>query len=193
MARVRTSVSLGTVAVVVLGGLSLGLGSATMPSSTTLGGPVVLSARPDLGRPLTATPDWSADPGTTRVATDSAEPVGVRAPTPVRAETLRTATSSAGSHRDTSATTGTTGTGDTAQTRTTGVDTARASTGSTGQTADSPAVGTITTSAPAPVEPTHAPSAPSRSDESRAALATPIGLTTSGTSTPEGTRTHDQP
>ncbi|HUX69267.1 MAG TPA: hypothetical protein VMV41_02025 [Cellulomonadaceae bacterium] len=189
MARVRTSVSLGTVAVLVLGGLSLGLGSVTMPSSTTLGGPVVLSARPDLQRPLIATPDGTTDPGATAIEGAAVEPVGVRAPTPIRAEALRTATSGTGSHRDSSDTTGTTGP---AQTGTTGVDT-RPSTGSTVQTPDSRATGTVATSGSAPAEPTHAPSAPSRSDETRAALATPIGLTTSSASTPEGTRTHDQP
>ncbi|OIQ80438.1 hypothetical protein GALL_378040 [mine drainage metagenome] len=189
MARVRTSVSLGTVAVLVLGGLSLGLGSVTMPSSTTLGGPVVLSARPDLQRPLIATPDGTTDPGTTGIEGAAVEPVGVRAPTPIRAEALRTATNGTGSHHDSSDTSGTTGT---ATTRTAGAD-GRASTESTVQTPDVRATGTVTTSGSVPVEPTHAPSAPSRSDEMRSALVSPIELTTSGTSTPEGTRTHVQP
>ena len=189
MARVRTSVSLGTVAVLVLGGLSLGLGSVTMPSSTTLGGPVVLSARPDLQRPLFATLDGTTDPSATGIEPAAVEAVGVRAPTPIRAAALRTATSGTGSHRDSSDTSGTTGT---AQSRTTGADT-RTSTGSTVPAPDVRATGTATTSGSVPVEPTHAPSAPSRSDEMRGALVRPIELTTSGPSTPEGTRTHSLP
>ncbi len=200
MARVRTPVSIGTVAVVVLGGLSLSLGSVMMPGSATLGGPVVLSARPELDRPLTATPDGTTDPGTTHAATDSGEAVGVRAPTPIRADTYRTATG-AGSYRDTDGTGGgtsgsssengagsTSGAGSTDRTTTTGT-----ATQSRGGTLESPATGVVATSGSTPVEPAHAPKAPSRSDGLRAALATPIALETSATSAPEGTRTHDQP
>ncbi len=182
MARVRTSVSLGTVAVVVLGGVSLGLGSVTMPSSSALGGPVVLSARPDLERPLIAAPDGITGPGALRIEAASVGPVGVRAPTPIRAETDRGATSSTGS------------TGSTLQPTTTGADAVRAPTGPVGQPADPPAAGTAPASVPVPVpvEPTHAPSEISRGSELRGAAATPIEPPTSDTSTPEGTRTHDQ-
>ncbi len=186
MARVRTSVSLGTVAVLVLGGLSLGLGSVTMPGSTTLGGPVVLPARPELQRPLFAALEGTTDPRAAGIEPAAVEAVGVRAPTPIRAAALRTATNGTASHRDPTGTTGT------AQTRTTGADT-RASTGSTVPAPDVRATGTVTTPTLAPVEPAHAPSAPSRSDEMRGALVSPIELMTSGTSTPEGTRTHPQP
>jgi hypothetical protein len=189
MARVRTSVSLGTVAVVVLGGLSLGLGSVMMPGSTSLGGPVVLSARPELDRPLIAAPDGTTDPGTTRTAADSGEAVGVRAPTPIRADAHGTATGGAGSYGDAD---GTNGTGGTGRTTTTGAGT-RAATESTVPPLDSPAAGSIATSGSAPVEPAHVPKVPSRSDDLRGALAGAIPLETSGTSTLEGTRTHDQP
>ncbi len=182
MARVRTSVSLGTVAVVVLGAVSLGIGSVTMPSPSTLGGPVVLSARPDLERPQIAAPEGTTGPGTVRIEAAAVGPVEVRAPTPIRAETDRSATSGTGSHRDT---------GTTLQPTTTGTDAVRAPTGPAGQSADPPVDGTVSTSEPAPAEPTHTPSVISRGSELRGAADTSIATLTSETSTPEGTRTHD--
>ena len=194
MTRVRTSVSLGTVAVVVLGGLSFGLGSVMMPGSTSLGGPVVLSARPELDRPLIAAPggttaDGTTDPRTARTAGDSGEAVGVRAPTPIRADAHPTATGGAGSYRDTD---GTGSTGGTSRTTTTGALT-RTSAEPTVSPIESPASGSPATSAPAPLEPAHVPSAPSRSDALRGAVSSAIVMETSGTSTPEGTRSHDRP
>jgi len=168
MSRVRTSVSLGTVAVVVLGGLSLGLGSVSMPDSSTLGGPVVLSARPEASLPPTAAPDGTAGPSAPVVETGSTEPVGVRAPAPVRAEADRSASEPT--------------TGDSpATTRTSG-------NGASVPTSDPPAAGGLGTSGPNVGGTTHAPS---RSEALRDAATTSGQLTTGTTS--EDSPTHDRP
>ncbi|MCR6492298.1 hypothetical protein [Cellulomonas sp. P24] len=172
MARVRTSVSLGTVAVVVLGGLSLGLGSVMMPSSASLGGPVVLSERPAAQLPLTADAEPTTEPTSPPDEATTTEAVGVRPPSPVRAD---------GSRPTSPPATGDTGT----RSRTSGVDTSTSG-------SDAPTTkGLATTGTSTGDGPAHAPAAPSRSDDLRDTVTTSDVVTTDGAS--EDTHSHTRP
>lgn len=172
MARVRTSVSLGTVAVVVLGGLSLGLGSVMMPGSASLGGPVVLSERPAAQLPLTADADPTTEPTSPPDEATTTDAVGVRPPSPVRADGSRPTSPPATDDAGT-------------RSRTSGVDTSTSG-------SDAPitkrlaTTGTTTGGGSA-----HAPTVPSRSNDLRDTVTTSDVVITDGAS--EDTRSHVRP